>query len=86
MQSEIDDLIHPEGWMPWMGSFGLDTCSYSEFENRGPGADTTKRVTWKGIKKVTPEEAADFTPAKFIDGDLWIPATGVPYTPGMIKE
>ncbi|KAJ9181883.1 hypothetical protein P3X46_005929 [Hevea brasiliensis] len=85
MQSQIDDLIDPEGWMPWMGSFGLDTCSYSEYDNRGPGAVATKRVTWKGIKKVSPEEADGFTAAKFIDGDLWIPATGVPYTPGMIK-
>lgn len=85
MQSQIDDLIDPTGWLPWMGSFALDTLFYSEHDNRGPGAALTKRVKWKGIKEITPQQAEAYTPGKFINGDSWIPATGVPYNSGMIK-
>ncbi|KAJ4841450.1 hypothetical protein Tsubulata_045009 [Turnera subulata] len=83
MESQIDDLISPEGWLPWKGDFGLDTSFYSEHDNRGPGAVQTKRVTWKGIKNLTSQEIDGFTAAKFIQGDDWIPDTGVPYTSGL---
>ncbi|KAG5555114.1 hypothetical protein RHGRI_012593 [Rhododendron griersonianum] len=36
-------------------------------------------------KKITADVAATFTPSKFIDGNTWIPATGVPYVPDMIQ-
>ena len=26
IQSEIGDFIDPEGWLPWLGDFGLNTC------------------------------------------------------------
>ncbi|KAK1318641.1 putative pectinesterase/pectinesterase inhibitor 28 [Acorus calamus] len=41
MQSQIDDLVRPEGWQPWFGDFALNTCFYAEFDNRGPGAGVT---------------------------------------------
>ncbi|KAJ6355804.1 hypothetical protein OIU78_004016 [Salix suchowensis] len=85
LESYIDDLIAPEGWLPWMGSFGLNTLFYSEYDNRGPGAVETNRVKWAGIRKLTPEAADGYTAAKFIQGDEWIPQTGVPYTAGMIN-
>ncbi|KAJ4829629.1 hypothetical protein Tsubulata_049348, partial [Turnera subulata] len=47
------------------------------------GAVQTKRVTWKGIKNLTSQEIDGFTAAKFIQGDDWIPDTGVPYTSGL---
>ncbi|KGN57132.1 pectinesterase [Cucumis sativus] len=84
MQSQIDDLIQPEGWLPWTGNFALNTLFYAEINNRGPGAATDKRVKWKGIKKITMEHALDFTAARFIRGDPWIKPTGVPYTSGMM--
>ncbi|KDP27833.1 hypothetical protein JCGZ_18913 [Jatropha curcas] len=85
MQCQIDDLIDPKGWLPWMGSFALDTLSYSEYENRGPGSVTKDRVTWKGIKKLSAQDADAFTVAKFIGGDLWIPDTGISYASGMMN-
>ncbi|KAI3728094.1 hypothetical protein L6452_16723 [Arctium lappa] len=85
MQSFIDRNIAPEGWAPWVGTFGLDTCYYSEFHNRGPGANTRRRVTWKGIKKMSLKEADSYTPGKYIQGDIWIKASGVPYDPGMMS-
>ncbi|KAL3505697.1 hypothetical protein ACH5RR_031079 [Cinchona calisaya] len=83
MQTSIDAFIAPEGWCPWMGNFALDTLYYAEFDNRGPGANTTQRVTWKGIQKITPQMAQSFTPGIYIQGDSWITPTGIPYGAGM---
>ncbi|KAL7595344.1 hypothetical protein Lser_V15G28008 [Lactuca serriola] len=85
MQSFIDKNIDPEGWAPWTGTFGLDTCFYTELDNKGPGADTSKRVKWKGVKRMSPREASKYTPARFIQGDSWIKGTGVPYDSGMMN-
>ncbi|KAL3738869.1 hypothetical protein ACJRO7_020272 [Eucalyptus globulus] len=52
--------------------------------NTGPGSSTANRVKWAGyhvIKSAT--EASNFTVEKFIAGGSWLPATGVPYTPGL---
>ena len=84
MQSQLDDIIAPEGWLPWNGNFALDTLSYAEFGNRGPGAIQTNRVKWRGIKKINGAQARRFTAGVFLRGGDWIPQSGVPYTPGMI--
>ncbi|MQM09968.1 hypothetical protein Taro_042854 [Colocasia esculenta] len=49
MESNIDDSIHPRGWLEWSGSFALDTLYFAEYHNNGPGADTSGRVTWPGF-------------------------------------
>lgn len=85
MQSYIDALIDPKGWSPWAGTYGLDTCYYGEYQNRGPGSNMANRATWKGIKKITPQIAESFTPARYLGGDLWIKPTGIPYVSGMMK-
>lgn len=86
MQTQIDDVIHPDGWLPWEGDFALDTCNYAEFDNRGAGANTAKRVKWKGITTptMTADRAKEFTVQTFIQGDEWIKPTGVPYTPALL--
>ncbi|XP_010258716.1 PREDICTED: putative pectinesterase/pectinesterase inhibitor 28 [Nelumbo nucifera] len=85
MQTLIDDLINPDGWLPWSGDFALKTCFYAEYNNRGPGAVLTQRVKWRGIKTsiMTPEKAQQFTAGRFIRGDSWIKPTGVPYDSGL---
>ncbi|CAN1219725.1 Probable pectinesterase/pectinesterase inhibitor 41 [Linum perenne] len=85
MESYIDELISPDGWLPWMGTVGLKTCWYGEYGNYGPGADKSKRVTWLGIKKITPQHAVDFTPERFIRSDTWVKPTGIPYISYMVK-
>ena len=83
MNSFIDGAIHPEGWHPWPGSNANNTAYYAEYENQGPGADTSKRVNWPAIKKLSPQDAESFTPAKlFIDPNVWISNTGVPFEAG----
>ncbi|KAK4744190.1 hypothetical protein SAY87_010502 [Trapa incisa] len=67
MQSFISDVINREGWTPRMGSFGTTTCFFAvaEFDNRGPGSDTSRRITWQGIKQLSPTQALEFTGEKF---------------------
>ncbi|XP_051129296.1 pectinesterase-like [Andrographis paniculata] len=85
MQAEIGGFISPAGWSEWDGNYGLDTCYYAEYENRGPGSETGKRVQWKGIKHIDEATAESWTPGKALVGDTWITAAGVPYEPGMMK-
>lgn len=82
--SQIDDIIQPEGWLPWMGDFGLNTLFYAEVQNKGAGSELSARVKWRGIKTITPLHAADFTPRRFIDGDAWIKPKGIPYASAMM--
>ncbi|XWS39008.1 hypothetical protein CRYUN_Cryun18bG0013100 [Craigia yunnanensis] len=84
MQSHFDEIIAPEGWLPWNGDFALKTLYYAEFGNRGPGAVQTNRVKWRGIKKINGAQAQRFTAGIFLRGGDWIPQSGVPYTPDMI--
>ncbi|XP_010922274.2 pectinesterase [Elaeis guineensis] len=84
LQSQLDDLIHPDGWLPWTGDVGLDTCFYAELDNRGPGADLTKRVTWPGIKNLTYVEAQEYTIENYLYGQTWISRAGVPFIPGLL--
>ncbi|XP_022956244.1 pectinesterase-like [Cucurbita moschata] len=84
LQCKIDDLIQPEGWLPWTGDFALNTLFYSEYNCRGAGSKKDNRVKWRGIKEITPEHAIDFTAGLFIRGNPWIKPTGVPYSSGMM--
>ncbi|KMT03431.1 hypothetical protein BVRB_8g191160 [Beta vulgaris subsp. vulgaris] len=72
MESTIGELIAPEGWMPWQGEFALKTLYYAEYNNHGPGSDTSKRVKWGGYKKsISKQEAQNFTVTPFLQGS-WI--------------
>ncbi|XP_076930991.1 pectinesterase-like [Bidens hawaiensis] len=84
MRSYIGDLIDPAGWLEWSGNYSLSTLYYGEYMNRGPGSNTTSRVTWPGYKViVNSTEAAQFTVGSFIQGDQWLNASGVPYYVGL---
>lgn len=82
MNTFIDDLIQPDGFLPWAGTIGLDTCYYAEVNNYGPGSDKSKRVKWPGVRNITSEVADRYTPFKFLKGDKWIKITRIPYTAG----
>ncbi|XP_044494792.1 probable pectinesterase/pectinesterase inhibitor 6 [Mangifera indica] len=84
MKCTIDELIHPAGWLPWNGSFALNTLYYGEYLNTGSGANTSARVKWSGYHVIrNSTEASKFTVDNFLGGNLWIPATGVPFEGGL---
>ncbi|XP_061361274.1 pectinesterase/pectinesterase inhibitor PPE8B-like [Gastrolobium bilobum] len=83
MQSYLSDVLRPEGWLEWNGSSHLDTLYYAEYNNYGPGAGLDKRVKWPGYHVINDStQASNFTVAQLIVGDLWLPSTGVTFTPG----
>lgn len=84
METTLADFIQPAGWMEWTGTFALDTLYYAEYANRGPGANTDKRVKWKGYRVITNRnEALQFTAGPFIQGDQWLSSTGSPFILGL---
>ncbi|GFP94009.1 putative pectinesterase/pectinesterase inhibitor 24 [Phtheirospermum japonicum] len=85
MESELGDLIDPKGWVPFDKNVTApDTIFYVEYNNVGPGAATENRVRWNGLRvDDTEDDASMFTVRSFINGDQWIPATGVPFQPDL---
>ncbi|XP_050118671.1 putative pectinesterase/pectinesterase inhibitor 28 [Malus sylvestris] len=84
MQSSIDEAVAPEGWTEWTGEKYHQNCFFGEYGNRGPRKDMTQRVKWSTVKRLTPDQAAAFTPARVFEGDKWVKPSGVPYVPGMM--
>ncbi|CAM0907690.1 unnamed protein product [Alopecurus aequalis] len=84
MQSKMESLIHPRGWLEWNGTFALDTLYYAEYMNRGPGADTSARVKWPGYHVLDSSvDASNFTVQSFVQGNIWLNSTSFPYTLGL---
>lgn len=66
MQSEIDSVIDPAGWIPWKGDFALNTLQYVEYLNTGVGANTKRRMKWPGLHIITtPAEAKNLSMENF---------------------
>lgn len=83
IQSYIDSIVTPEGWTT-MAATNLNSVTYVEFENSGPGSSTDGRVKAPGVRVLqNNEEALQYTASRFLDGDSWIPQTNVPYTGGL---
>ena len=77
MESTIGDFIAPEGYVPYKGNKGINTVFFAEYNNKGPGADTSKRVKWSGVKMVKNKNNIWYFTAKpFIQGD-WISKLGI---------
>ncbi|XWS35668.1 hypothetical protein CRYUN_Cryun20dG0016300 [Craigia yunnanensis] len=82
LKTDLDGLIDPKGWREWSNSFALSTLYYAEYMNKGRGASTEHRVNWPGFHVFnSPQEAYPFTVSRLIQGESWIPETGVPFWP-----
>ncbi|KAK1428160.1 hypothetical protein QVD17_16988 [Tagetes erecta] len=83
MKTFMDSLIDGAGWREWSGDFALNTTYYAEFDNSGPGSDTSRRVKWLGFQVINATDAVNFTASSFVMGDEFLPQTGVPYNGGL---
>lgn len=71
MNCDIGGHIRPEGWHRWEPQ-REKTARYMEYNNRGAGADTSKRVGW--ARQLTKKEANEITIEKvFSKNDTWNP-------------
>ncbi|XP_019419849.1 PREDICTED: putative pectinesterase/pectinesterase inhibitor 22 isoform X2 [Lupinus angustifolius] len=76
--------VQPQGWLEWFGNFALETLWYGEYRNYGPGSSLKGRVKWHGYHIIRDAGAANFfTVQRFINGDSWLPRTGIKFTSGL---
>ncbi|KAM0928139.1 hypothetical protein ACQ4PT_002297 [Festuca glaucescens] len=84
LECTMSAVVHPKGWLEWNHSPLVNDLFYGEYKNGGPGADVSGRVKWPGYHVIKDmSEASNFTVRSFIQGDEWLPSTGVDYTPGL---
>ncbi|KAG0496677.1 hypothetical protein HPP92_001250 [Vanilla planifolia] len=67
----LEEMVRPEGWLPWRGDFALRTLFYGEFENRGPGANLTTRVSWSS--QIPADHVGIYSVENFLQSDDWLP-------------
>ncbi|CAL5194864.1 unnamed protein product [Lathyrus oleraceus] len=86
LESFLGDVIRPRGWCKWSDNYGVDTSSFIEYDNRGIGAKTGRRVHWESYRKVSQNQKSEmmkFTADEFIQADKWLKNTGIPYESGL---
>lgn len=83
MQSNIDSVIAPRGWVEWPGAGNLRTLYFAEFANMGLGAGVEQRVQWPGFHVIGADVAVEYTVGNFIAGTSWLPSTGVTFVSGL---
>jgi pectinesterase len=75
LNTEMSEVIRPEGWNNWNQPDREKTSRYAEFGSTGAGAKTTERVKW--AKQLTDAEAKAITLQRVLAGaDNWNPKTG----------
>lgn len=71
INSVLEVLITPEGWMAWNGDLGLKTLYYGEYGNTGAGSNLNKRVAWSS--RIPHAHVSAYSVQNFIQGSDWIP-------------
>lgn len=70
LNTEMSEVIRPEGWDNWKKPEAEQTTRYGEFGSKGPGFVPEKRVRW--AKPISANEAAELTPDRVLGGtDNW---------------
>jgi pectinesterase len=59
IECELGSHILPEGWQVWSNSDNKQNTFYAEYNNTGPGANTSKRIPWS--HQLTRKEAKQYT-------------------------
>lgn len=72
MNTTLPKEIKTEGWDNWRNPENEKTVRYMEYNNKGDGSNTTKRVKWS--KVLTSAEAKEYTVKNVLQGcDNWNP-------------
>ncbi|XP_058208567.1 probable pectinesterase 67 [Rhododendron vialii] len=70
--SYLSQGIVPQGWTTSGYSGSTENLYQAEYDNHGPGSNTTSRAPWS--KQLNEKEAAPYLSIDFIDGKEWLPA------------
>ncbi|XP_068487215.1 putative pectinesterase 10 [Phaseolus vulgaris] len=65
----FDSVVTPQGWVAWTASGNENRVTYAEVDCEGPGADSSKRVSW--IKKLSSSDLEKLSFPVFINNDGW---------------
>lgn len=77
LNTEVSEVVRPEGWHNWNFPEREKTARYTEFSSTGPGANPQARASW--TKQLTKSEARAITIRKVLGGvDRWSPRTVKP--------
>lgn len=72
IRCEMGNHIHPSGWKNWDKTGRDKTAFFAEYNNTGPGAATSERISWAKILKK--REASKYTIKNILKGsDGWLP-------------
>jgi pectinesterase len=72
LNTEMSDIVRPEGWQNWNLPHREKTARYAEFNSKGPGASPKTRVAWS--RQLTKSQAKEITAKKVLAGqDGWNP-------------
>jgi len=72
LNTEMSDVVRPEGWQNWNLPAREKTSRYAEFNSSGSGANPKARVAWS--RQLTKSEAKEITVKKVLAGsDGWNP-------------
>lgn len=72
IRCDMGKHIRPEGWDNWRNAENEKTAFYAEFESRGEGAASDKRVPWS--RQLSKKEAKKYTLKKIFAGTTqWTP-------------
>ncbi|RDY14514.1 putative pectinesterase/pectinesterase inhibitor 21, partial [Mucuna pruriens] len=87
MESFLGDVIHPKGWCKWSDNYGIETSTFREFNNRGPGARTDRRVRWYGYNTIFQrDQMVSYTAGQFIQADQWLISAGIPHESSFVLQ
>ncbi|KAK7273999.1 hypothetical protein RIF29_15068 [Crotalaria pallida] len=68
--TNMTNVVEPRGWDPWSFAGEEDRITFSEYDNFGPGSNTSERVSW--AKKLDLKTVKMMTSMNFIDSEGWL--------------
>ncbi|KAJ6290015.1 hypothetical protein OIU78_025850 [Salix suchowensis] len=69
-KSNFSNIVDPKGWNAWDFVGHENHIAFAEYGNFGPGADTSRRVSW--ANKLSPQTLEELTSMSFINAENWI--------------
>ncbi|HZZ18979.1 MAG TPA: pectinesterase family protein [Opitutaceae bacterium] len=76
INTNMSGVISPAGWDNWDSAANEKSVFYAEYNSTGAGANPGSRPSW--IKRLTEQQAAEYTIANVLGGDdRWKPAPSI---------